>query len=63
MKKKKINKLSLNKDAVSNLDQLKGGNPTPAPTPPIAVGCSWNNPCSVKPSCLISFYASDCWLI
>jgi len=31
MKKKKIKKLSLNKNAVSNLDQISGGVANPAP--------------------------------
>ena len=63
MKKKNLKKLSLNKDAVSNLEQLKGGVGAPAsPGGPVAVGCSRPNQCSVKRTCSISFYASDCWL-
>ena len=60
MKKKNVKKLALNKDAISSLEGVKGGNPMP--TPPVAVGCSSPNQCSVKPTCSISFYASDCWL-
>ncbi|MEM6722202.1 MAG: class I lanthipeptide [Bacteroidota bacterium] len=65
MKKKDLSKLSLNKKAISKLDAgiPKAGQGGPAPTPPVAIKCSSPNPCSVKPTCLISYYASDCWWI
>ncbi len=63
MKKKNVKKLALNKGAISNLEKVKGGNPKPVSPGPQPVRCSWDNPCSVKPSCWISFYASDCWWI
>ncbi len=60
MKKKNLKKLTLNKNEVSNLGEVKGGTAVPVPAP---VKCSSPNACSVMKSCSISFYASDCrWI-
>jgi hypothetical protein len=39
MKKKNLKKLSLNKNAISNLEKVNGGNPIPAPATNVASGC------------------------
>jgi uncharacterized radical SAM superfamily Fe-S cluster-containing enzyme len=41
MKKKNVKKLSLNKNAISNLEKVNGGNPMPVPAPAtnVASGC------------------------
>jgi len=69
MKKKNLKKLSLNKKAISNLDDdlLKGGQagvPTPMPTPPVTISvpggvcATRNNQCasSVVFWCNVSCY-------
>lgn len=71
MKKKKINKLSLNKNAVSNLDKVSGGAPIPVGTN-VASGCPGactpltnhncatdNNQCA---SSVVAWCNLSCWI-
>ncbi len=74
MKKKKINKLSLNKRAVSNLDEVSGGLQVGTPVPVgtrVASGCAvcitlrpincatQNNQCA---SSVVAWCNLSCWI-
>ncbi|WP_046759080.1 hypothetical protein [Kordia jejudonensis] len=64
MKKKKVKKLSLNKRAVSNLDEISGGVANPVPV----AGTHQRSGCDVCPdekatdnTCLTDCYATCFW--
>ena len=72
MKKKKINKLSLNKNAISNLDEVSGGLAMPVPVGTnLASGCpdcapltnyncaTQNNQCA---SSVVAWCNLSCWI-
>ena len=72
MKKKKINKLSLNKSAISSLDELSGGLASPVPVATnLASGCPGctpltNNNCPTDNhlcrSSVVAWCNVSCWV-